>query len=262
MHRRSPGSRARSTFAALSLLVTALLVSSGHARADVEVMTPETPTLVGGRVVGAGHSVIGASTGFPALRGHFVFGLGNSFDLAIEPQLTYSNGWLSGLNQGFGTQLEVPMRIQLATTSHLALALRIVPYARLGRAAPSWGGGGTLGIRMSIPLPKLFSIIVGLDTRAGFGSIHTRDCTAGSGVQCNDGFFEGATYVDFGLETYFRQKWFFFGTYDVGAAYTSGGGYWFGGSDVCFDGMGNPYACGTNVHAYFHARFGFGYQLR
>lgn len=249
------------TTVAASIAAACLLALAGPAHADVETMTPQTPTVIGGQVIGSGHRVIGASTGYPGLRGHFMFGLGDSFDLSIEPELTYANGWLSGLNQGFGAQIEVPMRIQLATLSRAALALRLVPYFRVGRAAPSWGTGGTIGVRASIPLKKLFSIVVGLDTRGGFGSFHARNCDGSAGFDCNDSFFEGATYVNLGLETYFRQKWYFFGSYDIGAAYTSGGGYSYG-SRICYDGVGDPYVCGSNAHAYFHAQFGFGYQTR
>lgn len=254
-------SRSANRAVALVLAAFASLVAPARsAFADVETMTPQTPTVVGGQVIGAGHMVIGASSGYPGIRGRFIFGLGNSFDLSIDPQITYANGWLSGLNQGFGTQLEVPMRIQLVTASRFAMALRLVPYFRIGRAAPSWGTGGTIGVRASIPLPKLFSIVVGLDTRAGLGSFHARGCDSSGGVECNDSFFEGATYVNFGLETYFRQKWYFYASHDVGVAYTSGGAYGYG--DVCVDAGGNPYACGSNAHAYFHAQLGFGYQMR
>jgi len=253
--------RIRSTAWLVAVLVVGLSASS--ANAEVPTMTPQTPTLIGGQVIGPGHVAIGASAGYPGLRGEFTFGLGSAFDISIQPTLTYANGWLSGLNQGLGVAVDVPFRFTLATMPRAALALRVIPYARIGRAAPSWGTGGTIDVRASIPLRRLFSIVVGGASRGGFGSFHYDGCTAGSGYDCNDNYFEGSTYAIIGLETFFHDRWYFFAEQDIGASYTSHGGYYYGGGigGVCYDSLGNPYACGGRAHAMFNAHAGFAYQF-
>lgn len=234
--------------------------NAGTAAAELPRMTSETPTLIGGHTIGSGHQSIGASGGFPVLRGEFFFGLGNNVDVGLMPGLTFG-GWMSGgLNQGIGTHFEAPFRFNLMSGGRAALALRLSPYARIGRGFPSWGTGATIGLRASIPLRKLFSIVVGGETRGGFGSFHDSNC-AFTGFSCRDTYFEGATYAVIGLETLFRDRWFFFAEYDVGATYTSGGGY-YRWTNTCVDQFGNLYPCGGAATGLFNAHLGFGYLIR
>jgi hypothetical protein len=115
-----------------------------------------------------------------------------------------------------------------------AMALRVIPYFRVGQYDPSISAGGTIGVRFGIALPKIFSIIAGLESRFGFASVNG----FGGGDRFN--FFDGATYAVIGLESFFKDKWYFNVENDIGAAYGSNG---------------------VGADPLFNILFGFGYQL-
>lgn len=215
-----------------------LLLGASSAEAQAPVPSSSTPSMIGGQVVGAGRFVLGASTGYPETQLRLIWGMSNKFDIGFTAGLTYAGNGnnngneLGGLFQDVGGRFQVPLRWNLATKPKFNVSLRAVPYFRIGQSDPAFGVGATLGARFGIPLPKVFTLIVGLETRGGFGS-------AGSG-DFRTNFFDGATYSVFGLECFFKDKWFFNLEFD-------GGGY-YGSNNI-------------GGHGLFNAHVGFGVQL-
>lgn len=199
--------------------VAALVVLGGTTVANAQASRPtsSTPSIIGGQVIGGHRITGGVSTGYPQTRGQFIFGISNNFDVGVFPGLTYGTNRIAGITQRVGLWLDVPLRWNLATLPKAAIALRFVPYFRVGQYDPSFGVGGTLGVRVSMPLPKIFSIVFGVETRGGFGS-------SGDG-DFRDNYFDGATYGLLGLEALFRNQFFFFLEHDFGGAYISNDGY-------------------------------------
>jgi hypothetical protein len=225
------------TVRVLSLTALLLTILLGDTRAEAQVPrpTPTTPGMIGGQTIGSGRMVLGASTGYPETRFHAIWGLGSNFDLGIQPGLTYAGGdrrgfrsrggSLSGLRQDLGLDFQVPLRWTLAHMPRAAVALRVSPYLRVGECCPSFSVGSLVGARFSIALPKVFSLILGPEARFGFATI------GDDGFRANG--FDGAVYAVIGLESFFKNKWFFNLQFD-------GGGY-FGSGGLWDDGMFNAY---------------------
>jgi hypothetical protein len=194
------------------------LGAAGAAQAQAPVPTGDTPGMIGGQTIGAGRMVIGAATGYPETQFRIMWGMGSNFDLGINAGLTYGargvrRHQISGLRQQVGLDLQVPLRWTLFNLPKAAMALRIVPFFRIGQYDPSVSVGGIAGVRFSIALPKIFSLIVGAETRADFASVGSGDSRFN--------FFDGATYAVIGLESYFKDAWFFNLEMDIGGAYAS-----------------------------------------
>ncbi len=214
-------------------LALALVAFAARAEAQVPRPTAATPGMIGGRTIGGGRMVLGASTGFPETRFHVIWGMGSNFDLGIQPGITYSDDYdafgdddiLSGLRQDVGLDFQVPLRFTLAQMRIAAVALRVSPFFRVGESSPAFSVGSLVGARFSIALPKVFSIVVGPEARLGFA-------TLGDDNARRNGF-DGAFYAVMGLESFFKNKWFFNLQFDAG-------GY-FGSEELWDDPMFNAY---------------------
>ncbi len=222
--------RALGALAPIALAMSLAVGAPSTAEAQVPTPNGSTPGMIGGQTIGGGQMVLGASTGYPETRFHAIWGMGGNFDLAIQPGLTYvgdnDGGRLAGLRQDVGLDFQVPLRWTLAHLGSIsAVALRVSPFFRMGECCPAFSFGSLVGARFSIALPKVFSIIVGPEARLGFATIGEDDFRANG--------FDGAVYIVFGLESFFRNKWFFNLQFD-------GGGY-FGSDELWDDGLFNAY---------------------
>ncbi|MBC7171379.1 MAG: hypothetical protein H5U40_03070 [Polyangiaceae bacterium] len=219
---------------AAALTLGLAFVSASTAAAQVPVPSATTPGMIGGQTISGGRMVLGASTGYPQTRFHVIWGMGGNFDLGIQPGITYTGdddrygydrGDLSGLRQDVGLDLQVPLRWTLTHMRRAAVALRVSPFFRIGEAAPAFSIGSLVGARFSIALPKVFSFIIGPEMRFAFASLGDEPYRANG--------FDGAAYIVFGLESFFRNKWFFNLQFD-------GGGY-YGSEELWNDGLFNAY---------------------
>lgn len=233
----------RRNFRTFGLAIVAALVGlsvGGTAEAQMPIPTAQTPGMIGGQTIGSGNFVLGASTGFPETRFHAIWGLGNNFDLGIQPGITYG-GWgrgrgrnsVSSLRQNVGLDMQVPLRFTVAHMQRAAVGIRVSPFFRIGESSPAISVGSLIGARFSIALPKLFTLVVGPEARFAFAHV-------GESGDAGFNFFDGAVYAVTGLETYFKNKWYFNFQMDIG-------GYF--GSNNAWN--------GALVNAYF----GFGVEL-
>ncbi|MFO0694087.1 MAG: hypothetical protein U0230_11065 [Polyangiales bacterium] len=222
--------------------VAGLLLGAASAQAQAPVPSSSTPSMIGGQVVGSGRFVIGATTGYPETQLRLIWGLSNKFDIGFTGGLSYGTNAIAGIRQRVGGDFQVPLRWTLATKPKFNVAIRAVPYFRIGQYEPAFGFGGVVGARFGIPLPKVFTLIVGFEQRLGFGSYGGQQVCTGFGCTTSNrfNFFDGASYAVFAIESFFKNKWFFNLEFD-------GGGYY-----------GSNNAGG---HGLFNAHVGFGVQL-
>jgi hypothetical protein len=207
----------------------------------------------------------GGAIGYAALRADFFHGAGN-WDVNVSAGIpTFGDRWLHGYNQSLGFDLRVPFRIRLAQWSRGTGSLKLGPYFHAGRGAcgprydcpgPGCGrcpgpgcaeprncetraiGTGVLfGFVADIALPKLFKIIVGIEQQ--FGLLNWRYAP----TDYTHNYFAGATWLDLGLEAFWRESLFFTMIMNVGAQY---------GSDSLH----------YRDHALFRQLFGVGYKFR
>lgn len=243
---------------------------------SAQVPTPNanTPTLHGGTPLKG--TAVGAEVGYAALRADVFHGHGNwDFGVSLGAP-TFGDRWLHGYNQSLGIDLRVPFRFRIADWRRGHGSLKLGPYFHVGRAfrgdgpycagpgcrwpgcqgpgcgAPrdcrdgvcghDWyglavGTGLEAGFVADVALPKLFKLIFGIEQQLGL--LHLRD-------QPDDyrhNYMAGATWLDFGLEAFWRESIFFTMIMNVGAQY---------GSDYLH------YA----DHALFRQLFGVAYKFR
>ncbi len=236
------------------LLVLAITVCATVAQAGVPMPMPnvETPTLKGAQSFAPGTIVIGATTGYPSTAFDVYFGISPVFDLGITLGLTYGDGnwgnwnnanWnnrgytISGIRQGVGLDLHVPLRFTLFHKGIVAGGLKVAPYFMIGDGSPSVSLGGDVGFLIDIAVPKIFKVIVGPEIRTGFASMGDKDWAGGRWT-----FYDGGVWLNAGLETILVDKWY------LGLMFR-GGGKWAAGDYSGGDGL-------------FNALIYFGYRLK
>jgi hypothetical protein len=235
--------------------------------AQVPVPSTSTPTVHGGTPMGG--SAVAVEVGYAALRAGFYTGSSDR-DVGIELSApTFGDQPLQGWGQSLGIDARAPFRFRLARWSRANGSLKVGPYFHAGRACygryyydrgryrgrddfgpgiprddyydrdcgqRSVGLGVNIGFVTDIALPKLFKLIVGVEQQLGMLHGKNRDFD----YRSND--FAAATWIDLGLEAFWRNM-FFFTLINAGAQYGSHGLY------------------GRN-HALFRQMFGFGYKFR
>jgi hypothetical protein len=228
------------------------------------VQTTSTPTVHGGTPMNG--TALVAEVGYAALRGAFYTGSARK-DFGIELSApTFGNDSLPGWGQSLGIDLRAPFRFQVVNWARANGAFKIGPYFHAGRLCygRGWrrryydvpgpgpgvvvddfdrhcgwravGVGLNLGFVTDIALPKLFKLIVGIEQQLGLLNGKNRDAD----VHSNN--FAGATWVDLGLEAFWRNM-FFLTLINAGAQYGSNSLYY-------------------RDHALFRQMFGWGYKFR
>jgi|GEM_PF-3567271 len=210
------------------------------AQAQVPVPSSSTPTLHGGTPV-VGNAVLG-EIGYAALKASVYLGGGGNRDVGIEAAIpTFGNDSLPGWNQNVGIDVRAPFRFLVSRWAKANGALKVGPYFHVGNLchncdARALGLGLVGGYVTDISLPKLFKIIVGAEQQLGLWNGKARH---GGGTTD----FAGATWLDLGLEAFWRESIFFTLLFNVGAQYGS-----------------NDFH--RNDHALFRQMFGCGYKWR
>jgi hypothetical protein len=216
------------------LFVLAIIVGATAAQAAVPMPMPDvnTPTLKGAQTLSPGSIIIGATTGYPSTAFDAYFGISSVFDLGVTAGLTYG-GKISGNLQRVGLDLHVPLRFTLFHKGIVAGGLKVAPYFMIGEGSPSITVGGDVGFLLDIAVPKIFKVIVGPELRTGFGSY---------GASSNTQVYNGALWLDMGLETILVEKWY------LGLMFKAGG-QWVAGDASGGDGI-------------FNCLIYFGYKLK
>jgi len=234
------------TYMRTSLLAVGWILSASVAEAQMPMPTNATPTIHGGQTMN-GMTVI-AEVGFPAMRVGLLSGDGGFFDwgvIAAAP--TLGDADINGYFQQLGMDIRAPLRFKLLESSKLTGSLRVAPLFHFGRKGsgcspdvcdPNVGMGTTVGFMMDIALPKIFKVVMGLDTR--WGMAHFAKSV---------NRFAGATLVQGGLEALWKEKFFFQLVLHIGAQYISGGDTGFGRR-------------GGNANPVFRQLLGFGYKFK
>jgi hypothetical protein len=196
------------------------------ASAQVPVPSTNTPTLRGGTpIVG---SAVSGEIGFAALRTSVYFGRTGDRDVGVELSApTFGDDSLPGWGQTVGLDVRVPLRFRIVQWPRATGSFKIGPYFHAGRFCPrrysgcglrSVGIGPVLGFVTDIALPKIFKLIVGIEQQMGLLHFSRRDL---GDNDYKDNFFAGATWVDLGLEAFWRDAFFFTMLINVGAQYGS-----------------------------------------
>ncbi len=233
------------------LFVLAIVFGTTAVQAGVPMPMPDvnTPTLKGAQTLSPGSIIIGATTGYPSTAFDVYFGMTPVFDLGVTAGLTYGDGYwwgvtnwnrgrtISGLRQGVGLDLHVPLRFTLFHAGIVAGGLKVAPYLMIGQGSPSISIGGDVGFLIDIAVPKIFKVIVGPEMRTGFASVGDSDWVGGRWT-----FYDGAIWLNMGLETILVEKWY------LGLMFKAGG-QWAEGDVSGGDGI-------------FNALLYFGYKLK
>jgi hypothetical protein len=261
------------------VVVATSVIAASRVAAQMPIPKANTPTLQGGTPLNG--SALGAQVGYAALRADFFHGGGNwDVNVSLGAPTFGGDHWLHGYNQSIGIDLRVPFRFRLVEWRHGSGSLKFGPYFHVGRlyhrgpdcsgpgcrgpggcaggacACPgagcpgdcgpncdgNWGGlsvgtGVLAGFVSDIALPKLFKLILGIEQQLGF--LHLRDDPS----DYSHNFMAGATWLDLGLEAFWRDAIFFTMIINVGAQY---------GSDSLH----------YTDHALFRQLFGVGYKFR
>jgi hypothetical protein len=242
------GSAARRPWLAQLTLAAAGLLWAASASAQVPIPSTATPTLHGGTPVN-GSAVLG-EIGYAALRGSFYMGDADS-DFGIELAApTFGTDPLHGWGQSIGIDVRAPFRFLVSRWPKANGSFKVGPYFHAGRPcfyrgpngrrrgcdANDVGLGVNFGYVTDIALPKIFKLIVGVEQQMGLYHYGAGDRDYSSN------FFAAATWVDLGLEAFWRNM-FFTMIINVGAQY---------GSDRLWE----------DDRALFRQMFGFGYKFR
>lgn len=241
------------------LVLAASALTAGSVSAQMPVPQANTPTLQGGTPIDG--SALGGQIGYAALRADFFHGHGSWDVNASLGAPTFGERWLHGYNQSLGIDLRVPFRFRVAQWRHGNGSLKLGPYFHVGRpwrAGPDCAGPGCrwpgacvgpgcdcpgpgcrapddcrgrrcgdgwnglsvgtgilVGFVGDVALPKLFKIIFGVEQQLGF--LHLRDQPYGY----RHDFVAAATWVDLGLEAFWRDEIFFTMVMNIGAQYGS-----------------------------------------
>jgi hypothetical protein len=228
------------------LAVVATCTWAASASAQVPVPSANTPTLRGGTpLVG---SAVSGEIGYAALRAGLYFGRTGDRDVGVEfAAPTFGDDALPGWNQTLGMDLRVPLRFKIVQWPKATGSIKVGPYFHTGRVCPrnyagcglrSVGIGPVFGFITDIALPKVFKLIVGIEQQMGllhFGSSENNNY--------KDNFFAAQTFIDLGIEAFWRDAIFFTMIANVGAQY---------GSDQLYD----------NNHALYRHMFGAGYKWK
>lgn len=206
----------RFTSTILAVSAWALLGVASKAEAQVPIPTTSTPTVHGGTPVDG--SAVAGDIGYAQLRAGVYFGSGDR-DIGIEMALpTFGDDALPGWNQHVGIDLRAPFRLRLANWSKATGSFKVGPYFHVGNLARhvdgrSVGLGVVGGFVTDIALPKIFKLIVGIEQQLGMVNGKVRD-------HDGDTEFAGATWLDFGLEAFWKNI-FFTLLFNAGAQYGS-----------------------------------------
>ena len=228
-------------------LAAAGLLWAASTSAQAPIPSTGTPTLHGGTPVN-GSAVLG-EVGFAAVRGSFYMGDAHS-DFGIELAApTFGGDPLPGWGQSLGMDVRAPFRFLLARWPKANGAFKVGPYLHAGRpcfyrgagrgsncSVRDVGLGVNLGFVTDIALPKIFKLIVGIEQQMGLFHLKNTD------NDYKDNFLAAATWVDLGLEAFWRDM-FFTMIINVGAQY---------GSDRLWQ----------DDRALYRHMFGFGYKFR
>lgn len=154
----------RAFLAAFTLVL--LTASTGAAQDDGPSDLPPVrarPTsgeasLLSGRTLGVGETMIGGGAGWPGIFATFQHALTSSFNLGARAALTYGSP-LMGLEPGIGGDVGFPMRIHLFGEGDLDLAAYLEP-------AFAFGEGAAMG-----EVGNVFSGDFGWSSRLEFGGL-------------------------------------------------------------------------------------------
>jgi hypothetical protein len=207
------------TYSRAALVALGLILSASIAEAQMPMPTTATPTVHGGQTM-QGLTAI-AEVGFPAVRFGILSGDGGFFDWGvIGAAPTLGDADINGYFQQLGMDVRAPLRFRLLESSKVTGSLRVAPLFHFGRKGagctpdrcdPNVGFGSTIGFMMDIPLPKIFKVVMGVDTR--WGMVHfAKDFNR----------FGGATMVQAGIEAFWKDQFFFQLIMHIGGQYISG----------------------------------------
>jgi hypothetical protein len=213
-----------------------MVVCATESQAGVPMPLPDanTPTLKGGQVLDPGSVAIGATTGYPETAFNVYFGITPVFDLGITVGLTYGDGnwgstnwnnanWnnrgntISGLRQGVGLDLNVPLRFTLFHAGIVAGGLKVTPYFMIGDGSPSVSFGADAAFMIDIAVPKIFKVIVGPELRTGIASMGDKDWAGGRWT-----IYDGGLWLNAGLETVLAKKWMLGLMFQGGGSWSAG----------------------------------------
>jgi hypothetical protein len=227
------------------LAVVVACTWSVSASAQVPVPSTNTPTLRGGTPI-VGNAVSG-EIGYAALRAGIYFGSTGDRDVGIEfAAPTFGDDALPGWGQTLGMDVRVPLRFRIADWPRATGSFKVGPYFAAGRLCPrNFAGCGARSVQLGpvfgfvtdIALPKIFKLIVGIEQQMGLYHVGSKES------DYKDNFFAAATWIDLGLEAFWRDALFFTMIVNVGAQY---------GSDKLY----------YNDHALYRHMFGVGYKWK
>jgi hypothetical protein len=226
-------------------VVAACTWAASSASAQVPVPSASTPTLHGGTPL-VGRAVSG-EIGFAALRTSLYFGRTGDRDVGVQFSApTFGDDALPGWNQSLGMDVRVPIRFRIVQWPKATGSFMVGPYFHVGRFCPrnfsgcglrSVGIGPVFGFLTDIALPKVFKLIVGIEQQMGL--LHFGN----SESDYKSNFFAAQTFLDLGIEAFWRDAIFFTMIVNVGAQY---------GSDQLYD----------DDHALYRHMVGAGYKWR
>ncbi len=189
------------------------------AHAQVPIPNNKTPTINGATPI-VGNAVAG-DIGFAQLRAGLYLGGGGNRDVGIQMALpTFGHDGLPGWGQDVGLDLRAPFRFKFVEWARASGAFKVGPQFNVGKlcrhcSTRALGLGVAFGFVTDISLPKLFKLIVGVEQQLGLWNWRNRNANSG------DTRFRGVTWVDLGLEAFWREKIFFTFLFNVGAQYGS-----------------------------------------
>jgi hypothetical protein len=215
------------------------------ASAQVPVPSANTPTLRGGTPI-VGDAVSG-EIGYAALRTSLYFGKTGDRDFGVELSApTFGADALPGYGQRLGLDVRVPLRFRIVQWPKATGSIKVAPFFATGRICPrNYGGcglrsvslGPQIGFVTDIALPKIFKLVVGIEQQMGLLHLGSKDSDR------KDNFFAGATWLDLGIEAFWKERVFFTMLINVGAQY---------GSDSLY----------YNNHALYRHMLGAGYKWK
>jgi hypothetical protein len=186
--------------------------------------TSGAASILSGRTLGTGETVIAASLGWPGLWAQVELAPDSNFNIGIRAGVLYGSP-VMGLVAGAGGEVQVPFRIHLWGQDDVDLALRIVPEIALGE-------GRLFGEDQSPVLRSRLGISTRLDAGIVFGFRYVdvtfvAGASGGAGISWTENSIVraiGVVYAILGIEALMSRETMLFADIHVGGGFGDGSG--------------------------------------
>jgi hypothetical protein len=208
-------------------LFAVLTASPIHAYAQATEPAPEEASLLSGRTLDAGETMMGAALGWPGFWAQVELAPSSDVNIGVRGAVVYGSPVMS-LASGAGGELTIPIRIHVFEEAHLDISLRVAPVAAFGEGRLFGAGNTAFANRLGISSRVEFGVLLGYRAAERFTIFFGAHGAPGlSYLEDKDARAIGVFYGAIGVEALMSLETMLFAELEGGIGVADGSGLTF-----------------------------------